>query len=788
MRIGLRTDSLPGAEMERLEFGMVRVRIIRVAMLSVTVFGRLAATAHATDNVAGNLINFNNDGAWSWYMDERAIIDPTNDSLLIGSNSQSTVLYPTGRQRGQDEISAYNLASGARTQFQLSSGLSIDDHDAPGLFILPNGKYIAMYSNHGNTAMGDYLSRYRISTNPHDATSWSAEQSFNWQTVTGWNTAPNANNRVSYHNLYFLSADNGGAGRLYDFSRGTHQSANALVFNSGTNTWSWGGQLTTSAVGGYSTGYIKYASNGVDKLYFMSTETHPRNNNNNLWAGYVSDGKTYDMTGKLIDSNLFDNVDTGGTVPDINQFTNVALADGNTLANPNANSAANNPGIHRFWTIDLGLDNNQNPMGLYIARSDTGTTNPGVTTTPIDHRLFYTHWNGTTWQNYPLAKMGDRLYRGTDKSEEDYTGCAALVPGDPNTVYISTPYDPRDASGNTTTPWYEIYKGVTSNGGANWAWSAITQNSTEDNLRPIVPTWDSNHTALVWFRGTYTTAQNIDAAVVGLVDKHVDEQVGLVHYVDATTGDGGNTTLSDGSPVSGWTTSATTGNGGSVLQASSNVSALKTTLTGLSDGSYDLFGYFWADSTNTANDLRLQFGLSTTAMQLYRRNGSQQAESAQFDSPVTLTGGGLSLYRAYLGRVSVSGGSSISAIIDDFATGTTTRAMYDGLGYALVSITGDYNHDGIVDAADYTVWRDTLGQSVYPGTGADGNDNGIVDQGDYDVWTTNFGHSQSGSGVASAGTVPEPATNIMLFIGVITWSAGRRNRNRRPSPLIANEN
>ena len=41
----------------------------------------------------------------------------------------------------------------------------------------------------------------------------------------------NANNRVSYHNLYYLSADNGGAGRLYNFSRGTHQSANSLLFN-----------------------------------------------------------------------------------------------------------------------------------------------------------------------------------------------------------------------------------------------------------------------------------------------------------------------------------------------------------------------------------------------------------------------------------------------------------------------------------------------------------------------------------------------------------------------------
>ena len=31
---------------------------------------------------------------------------------------------------------------------------------------------------------------------------------------------------------------------------------------------------------------------------------------------------------------------------------------------------------------------------------------------------------------------------------------------------------------------------------------------------------------------------------------------------------------------------------------------------------------------------------------------------------------------------------------------------------AAANILGDYNHDGVVDAADYTVWRDTYGQSV----------------------------------------------------------------------------
>ncbi len=90
--------------------------------------------------------------------------------------------------------------------------------------------------------------------------------------------------------------------------------------------------------------------------------------------------------------------------------------------------------------------------------------------------------------------------------------------------------------------------------------------------------------------------------------------------------------------------------------------------------------------------------------------------------------------------------------------------IFDNISLALVdipaSLTGDYNDDGQVDAADYTVWRDTLGDSVASnGDGADGNENGVIDPLDYNVWVTNFGNSSSS---ASASAVPEPSS-LMLF-------------------------
>lgn len=82
----------------------------------------------------------------------------------------------------------------------------------------------------------------------------------------------------------------------------------------------------------------------------------------------------------------------------------------------------------------------------------------------------------------------------------------------------------------------------------------------------------------------------------------------------------------------------------------------------------------------------------------------------------------------------------------------------------VTGVLGDYNHDGIVDAADYVVWRDTLGQ-VGNNQAADGNQNGIVDQADYDIWSSNYGNTFSLTSVISF-AVPEPSTaNLVLITG-----------------------
>lgn len=86
-------------------------------------------------------------------------------------------------------------------------------------------------------------------------------------------------------------------------------------------------------------------------------------------------------------------------------------------------------------------------------------------------------------------------------------------------------------------------------------------------------------------------------------------------------------------------------------------------------------------------------------------------------------------------------------------------------------IPGDYNHDGMVDAADYVTWR------ISKSTGnlvADGNGSGDIDIGDFNVWRSNFGLSLiGGSGSANPANVPEPTAAGLLFVGAVIASTGR---------------
>jgi hypothetical protein len=98
-------------------------------------------------------------------------------------------------------------------------------------------------------------------------------------------------------------------------------------------------------------------------------------------------------------------------------------------------------------------------------------------------------------------------------------------------------------------------------------------------------------------------------------------------------------------------------------------------------------------------------------------------------------------------------------------------------------LTGDYNHNGVVDAVDYVIWRDTLGQSVSAGSGADGDNNGVIGPGDFAVWRSNFGALASGSSIGGA-NVAEPSS-VGILVALTAGSQFLRIFNRRHEVLTA---
>lgn len=110
-----------------------------------------------------------------------------------------------------------------------------------------------------------------------------------------------------------------------------------------------------------------------------------------------------------------------------------------------------------------------------------------------------------------------------------------------------------------------------------------------------------------------------------------------------------------------------------------------------------------------------------------------------------------------------------------------------------MAVQGDYNQDGLVDAADYTVWRDAMvsGESL-PNEGATP---GLVTAEDYTVWRNHYGEvapvTQSlrrgvvsyvelaNASLDNGVSTPEPSS-LLLAIGFAVPIAAMRRPIKQP--------
>ncbi len=451
-------------------------------ILAVLALGALTgARPSGPREPAADPVVLNDDAGWCWFQDERALV--VGDRLVFGS-------VAAGRQdpsrRGAVEVTGVDLATRAVTRVRMSETPvppkdGYDDHNAPAFLVRDDGRLLAVYAGHGT----ENRFRYRVSRRPGDPGAWGEERSF----------TPSPSSRITYSNLHRLT---GKKGRILNFYRGLDDLFKPSVAWSDDEgeTWASGGIVVDVPDEFRHRPYVKYVSDGRGVVHLLYTEGHPRNFDNSVFHVALRDGLLHRSDGVPI-RPLTDGLRSPA------EGTRVFRGDADNVA----------------WVLDASLDAEGRPFVAYSVQTGSAGLPPGKG--GEDHRYRLARWNGAQWVDGEIAFAGTRLY----PREDDYTGGVALVSENSDTVFVSTNSHPDTGaplvSAADGRQHWEIFRGSKRGEGSReerlWHWTPVTQDSTVDNLRPIVPLAAGREPILLWLRGTYRTYTDYDLEVVGLL-------------------------------------------------------------------------------------------------------------------------------------------------------------------------------------------------------------------------------------------------------------------------------
>ena len=463
----------------RLSATVVSFRSLLFQMAVVLSLVGCAPATYAPLYVRGDLITFTGsetspNGAWCWFQDERAIVDPEHPE---GPMLQFTSISASGTstsEQGDVDLHYLNIASGRQGVFELYDQLEQDDHNAAALFRLDDGRTMALFSRHGS----DQIVHMRVS-GPHDPTKWSR--------ITEYREEAG----VTYNNL--LTAGKNGSRRLFDFSRSRGWNPNFLVFSPAEGKWKYGGRLLASD----GRPYMKYRNNRDGSLiHVVATDQHPRDFDNSIYHGIMDGMSLLDSYGNTIDADLTDQ-EAARPI----DMTLVFRGDPDNVA----------------WMADVEVDQQDRPVIAFSVQKDGRGLAPREG--GMDHRYHLARFIDGEWVEHEIAYAGQRLY----PFEDDYTGLVAIDPQDPNRLVISTNAHPDTGepliSAADSTRHYELYEGVSTDDGATFTWTPLTANSSMDNIRPIIPSWDDDRRIVLWMRGTYHSYTSWNTQIVGLIQE-----------------------------------------------------------------------------------------------------------------------------------------------------------------------------------------------------------------------------------------------------------------------------
>ncbi len=421
------------------------------SLLMVGSFAALAAATRAHAVPAEQFASFTADGAWCWFSDPRAVY---HDGKLYAGWMTSN---------GSVQVGMFDpRGGGAPTVVTLAEHFEVDDHDHPSLLFLPDGRLAVFYALH---AAGDL--HLRLGGHPGGLGEWTPDRILGFDRGSG----PRG---VTYSNPVLLASE---ANAFYVFWRGTDYKPTFAVSTDLGATW--GKPRTLIRRVGSSDDvrpYAKYWNDGRERIDFLFTDGHPRNEPaNSVYFLRYERGVFTKADGTRV-----------GTVADLpfDPAQCDRIYDGATAG--------------RAWIWDLAEDREGRPVAIY-------TRLP----TERDHRYHYARWDGSRWFDRQLvaaSRWFPRTPAGAEEPEPHYSGGGALDHRDPGTVYLSRPVNGV----------FEIERWTTPDGGQHWSSAAVTSGSQADNVRPVVAAnAGPGMPALLWMQcvGGYVHYTNYRTAI-----------------------------------------------------------------------------------------------------------------------------------------------------------------------------------------------------------------------------------------------------------------------------------
>ena len=367
------------------------------------------------------------DGGWCWFSGPRA----------LRQDGRTFTGWVT--TDGSIQIGEVGVGAAPARIVTLHDQLQRDDHCNPAFLSLPDGRLAAFYTTHGTDDL--FL---RTTEKPGDISAWTPTRRLGMLPggkVSGYG--------VTYANPVRLTDE---TNRLYVFFRGVNWKPTVTISDDLGKTWTKpetyiSRQSRTNA----NRPYARYWDDGKGRIDFLFTDGHPRNEvTNRVHFMRYEKGFFTKADGTRI-----------GTLADL-------------PIDPDKADVVYDGRSGRGWIWDIAEDQSGHPVIAY-------TRLPGDTKADMgrDHQYWYARWDGKQWVDHEIAAGGKwfpHTAEGKVETEPHYSAGLSLDAADPATVYYAAP----------VKGVFEIFHARTTDGGATWKATALTENSRNDNVRPIV--------------------------------------------------------------------------------------------------------------------------------------------------------------------------------------------------------------------------------------------------------------------------------------------------------------